>query len=79
MLWPPYLGLLLLQGIDGASVTGVCVGRGGNGAHVTGAQGEGLHELSRVEAGMCLAEDPITLAISTVTKLQMPLGSQNKA
>lgn len=51
-LWPPCLGLPLLQGIDGADVTGV--GGGGNGTHVTGAPGEGARELSQAEAGMCL-------------------------
>lgn len=57
----------------------VCGGRDSNGAHVTSAQGEGLQELSWAEAGMRLAEDPITLAVSAVTNLQMPLESQDEA
>lgn len=40
MLWPPCSGLLLLQGINGADVTGGD-GGGGNGSHVIGAPEEG--------------------------------------
>lgn len=68
-----------MQSIDEAIVTGVCVGRGSNGAQLTSAQGEGLHELSWAKAGMRLPEDAIMLAVSAVTKLPMPLESQTEA